>query len=223
MPNSTGEVPVRRSRSVGWAVAATGSVLIAAYAWSYLVRGDAAFPPNLAASFHMHRGAIFTHAFGGSVALLTGAFQHNRHTLRRSRPWHRRVGYVYLAGVVMTGLSGLLLAPFAFGGWVTHAGFGGLAVFLLVTTSMAFGRIRHGDVVGHRAWMLRSFVLIFAAVTLRIELPLLVAGFDGDFTPAYRIVSWLCWVPNLIWGEWWLARRPGRDVVREIIASATVA
>ena len=88
---------------------------------------------------------------------------------------------------------------------------------LLVTTTMAYRRIRSGDIVGHRAWMLRSFVLIFAAVTLRIELPLLIVGFQGDFTPAYRIVSWLCWVPNLVWGQWWIGRRPGSDVVREIV------
>jgi hypothetical protein len=47
--------------------------------------------------------------------------------------------------------------------------------------------------------------LIFAAVTLRIELPLLVMAF-GDFTPAYRVVSWLCWVPNLLWAEWYIRR-----------------
>jgi len=53
--------------------------------------------------------------------------------------------------------------------------------------------------------MVRSYALIFAAVTLRIELPLLTAAFH-DFTPAYLVVAWLSWVPNLLVVEWYLRR-----------------
>ena len=53
--------------------------------------------------------------------------------------------------------------------------------------------------------MLRSYALVFAAVTLRIELPLLTMGF-GDFTPAYQVVAWLSWVPNALWAEWYIRR-----------------
>jgi hypothetical protein len=42
-------------------------------------------------------------------------------------------------------------------------------------------------------------------VTLRIELPLLIMAF-GDFTPAYQVVSWLSWVPNVLWAEWYVRR-----------------
>jgi len=51
-----------------------------------------------------------------------------------------------------------------------------------------------------------GFALIFAAVTLRLLRPLLVIAHGGAFEPAYRWVSWLCWVPNLLWAEW-LVRR----------------
>jgi hypothetical protein len=53
--------------------------------------------------------------------------------------------------------------------------------------------------------MLRSYALVFAAVTLRIELPLLVMAF-GEFTPAYQAVAWVSWVPNLLWAEWYVRR-----------------
>jgi hypothetical protein len=59
--------------------------------------------------------------------------------------------------------------------------------------------------------MLVSYSLIFAAVTLRIELPLLIIAF-GDFTPAYRVVAWLSWVPNLLWAAWYARRIAGRPV-----------
>jgi hypothetical protein len=59
----------------------------------------------------------------------------------------------------------------------------------------------------HRRWMFRSFALTFAAVTLRIYLPLVqIAGLD--FLPAYRAIAWLCWVPNLVVIEHDLMRRP---------------
>ncbi len=60
--------------------------------------------------------------------------------------------------------------------------------------------------------MLRTYALTFAAVTIRIELVALhsVAGFD--FEAAYTTVAWLCWVPNLILMELWLAYRGGRSV-----------
>jgi hypothetical protein len=28
----------------------------------------------------------------------------------------------------------------------------------------------------------------------------------GSSGLAYQIVSWSCWVPNLLFAEWWLAR-----------------
>ena len=54
--------------------------------------------------------------------------------------------------------------------------------------------------------MLRSFALIFAAVTLRIELPILIGIFHG-FDPAYALVAWLCWVPNLAIAEIYIRLR----------------
>jgi len=47
--------------------------------------------------------------------------------------------------------------------------------------------------------MIRNYAPTFAAVTLRVYLPLLIEfGFNGDFIPAYQLVSWLRWVPNII-------------------------
>jgi len=62
--------------------------------------------------------------------------------------------------------------------------------------------------------MIRSYALLFAAVTLRIELPLLIMAF-GEFTPAYQVVSWLCWVPNALWAERYI--RWTRQVVLPVV------
>ena len=100
------------------------------------------------------------------------------------------------------------MAGYAYGGAVTKLGFGGLGVALLTTTAMALFEIRRGNVAAHREWIIRSYALMFAAVTLRIELPLLIANLGG-FDPAYRIVAWLCWVPNLLFAEVWVRATRG--------------
>ena len=81
----------------------------------------------------------------------------------------------------------------------------------MTTTLVAYARIRQRRVAEHREAMIFSFSCIFAAVTLRVELPLLVLAFQGDFPPAYAIVSWLCWVPNLAWASWYVTRSRQHD------------
>jgi hypothetical protein len=64
------------------------------------------------------------------------------------------------------------------------------------------------DFKSHPDWMLRSFALAFAAVTLRLYLPI-AAMLGLDMDAAYRAIAWLCWVPNILLVEVWLrARRP---------------
>ena len=53
--------------------------------------------------------------------------------------------------------------------------------------------------------MLRSFALIFGAVTLRIYLPISFAlGFE--FSSSYPVIAWVNWVPNILLIEWWIRR-----------------
>ncbi|MFL5788898.1 MAG: DUF2306 domain-containing protein, partial [Flavisolibacter sp.] len=61
----------------------------------------------------------------------------------------------------------------------------------------AFIEIRNKQIVEHQKMMTYSYASCFAAVTLRIYLPVLTLLFN-DFTTAYQLVAWLCWVPNII-------------------------
>ena len=62
------------------------------------------------------------------------------------------------------------------------------------------------DVAAHRRWMLRTFAMTYAAVTLRLWLLALIPLL-GDFRSAYLLVPFLCWVPNLVVVELLLRRR----------------
>jgi uncharacterized membrane protein len=146
------------------------------------------------------------HLGGGSAALIIGAVQVNRRIRSRFLGLHRWLGTGYAVAVLLAGTAALALAPSSLGGMVTHLGFGGLGVCWLTTTILAVRSILRLDIPAHRRWMYRSYALTLAAVALRIYMPLSFALGIG-FEDAYRVVSWLCWVPNLVIVETWLRPR----------------
>jgi uncharacterized membrane protein len=184
------------------------AVPIVGYALAYAILGERVYPPNLAASFLARPWGIYPHVLFGAIALGLGALQFNRWLTIRHRAVHRALGTVYVIAATAVGTAGLYMSVYSFGGVVTHLGFGALAVLLLWTTTRAYLAARQRAIAAHRRWMLSSYALIFGAVTLRIELPLLIMAF-GDFTPAYQVVSWLSWVPNLLWAQWYARRTIG--------------
>ena len=190
-----------------WWLVAVLSAFVATYGFLHASLGERLFAPQLLESFRARPWGIFLHALLASIALILGPFQFHRGLLLRYRALHRLLGKVYvICAIAGSGVIGLYMAAHSFGGWVTHLGFGSLAALTLVTTLVAFIKIRQGEVVAHREWMIRSFAMIFAAVTLRLLLPLLVVVHKGNFTPAYLWVSWLCWVPNLILVELYISK-----------------
>jgi len=177
---------------------------VAAYGMRYVVLGRWAWIPMLAASFEQRPRAITLHALGGSLVLAAGLLQFQRGVRRRGPLLHRAVGWLYAAAALLAGGAGVHLAAHAVGGWTTQLGFGLLGVATLGTTAHATRLAIRRERRAHRRWMVRSYALACAAVTLRLELPLLSAAFG--LATGYQVVSWACWVPNVLWAEWWLRR-----------------
>ena len=213
--------PVRRRGTprVWWLVLAL-SLAIVGYALAYLILGEKMFAPGVGAGFRERPWGIYSHAFVAMFALAIGPFQFREALRKRRLQLHRTLGKIYIVAALLTGITGLYMAVYSFGGMITHFGFGLLGVGVIITTTVAYRLIRKLDTVAHREWMIRSFSLIFAAVTLRILLPLLITAYQGAFEPAYLWVSWLCWVPNIIWAEWYIRRTRGRRVIPVIGVAA---
>ncbi|MBK8822975.1 MAG: DUF2306 domain-containing protein [Anaerolineales bacterium] len=162
---------------------------------------------------------LFVHAFAGGIALLLGPFQFLDGFRKRRQNLHRWMGRIYLVSILIGGLSAFIIAPGMISGLVGEVGLMSLAVLWLWTGWNAYSSIRKGDVKSHREWMIRSFALTFAAATLRLwlgtliatQLPFLQTKYSGDFdalfVEVYRVVMWLCWVPNLIAAEMIIQRR----------------
>jgi uncharacterized membrane protein len=164
--------------------------------------------PALQQVFQAEKTAVYVHVFSAPVALLLGPLQ-LWPSIRDGHPrLHRWLGRIYLlAGVSLGGVSGLVLAQHATGGTMARLGFGLLAVLWLATGATAYYHIRRCDFVNHRRWMMRNYALSFAAVMLRIYMPVSLAS-GIAFESAYPVVAWLCWAPNLIAAEIFLAWRP---------------
>jgi hypothetical protein len=71
----------------------------------------------------------------------------------------------------------------------------------LVATLAGYRSIRAGRQAVHRVWMLRSYGLTLAGLTLRLYLPLSQI-LNLPYDAAYPAIAWLCWVPNVIVVEW---------------------
>jgi uncharacterized membrane protein len=154
------------------------------------------FGPTLLA---LHAGAASFAIVLGPIQFLPG--------LRRRRPRvHHLIGRLYVTGCFLGGLSGLGLAIGSTSGPLVTIGFGSMAIAWLYTTFRGIRAAIAGQFEIHRRWMVRSLAVTLAAVSLRIFLPvMLIAGVESSL--AYLVISYACWIPNLVLAEIWLATR----------------
>ncbi len=158
--------------------------------------------------FYLHIG------FGG-LALLLSPLQFASRLRIRAPQVHRVIGRIILVSIALAGVGGLVLAPHSVAGPVGTVGFGLLAVLWVAFAATAFRAIRIRDIGTHQRWMIRTFALTYAAVTLRLWLFVLMtiqialAGVDPQtaFERAYLIVPFLAWVPNVLVAERYLSTR----------------
>lgn len=140
---------------------------------------------------------FYTHIVLGGIAILIGWTQFVGRWRRNSPKIHRQIGKVYVVAVLLSALSGLYIGFFATGGIIPASGFITMAIFWFYSTLSAFIHIKNGRVPAHQKMMVYSYATCLAALTLRVYLPLLQIGL-GNFETAYKLVAWLCWVPNVI-------------------------
>ncbi|MDA1917845.1 DUF2306 domain-containing protein [Bacillus cereus group sp. BcHK140] len=159
---------------------------------------------------------LFTHITTSIVALVIGPFTLSTKFRERNINRHRIMGRIYMVGILLGGISGLYLSFYATGGLVAKLGFGLLSVFWLTSAYQALHRVKNKKMKEHRNWMIRNYALTFAAVTLRIWLPLFIVLFGIErFELSYAIIAWLAWVPNLIVAELFIRKRLNKGKYEE--------
>jgi uncharacterized membrane protein len=207
---------------MGWGLIAFLSVGVGGYALYHAATGFVHVPDEVTSNAFFSPLGLQIHIAASGVALLLGAFQFLK-VLRTKLPVaHRWMGRVYITACLVGGVAGGSIALYTSAGSVAGWGFFFLAVVWVPFTLMAWIRALQRNFVDHERWMIRSFALTFAAVTLRLYIPIgLIFFTNGEFYPAYIAIAWLAWVPNLIIAELWIAmRRPKRRKAAPVGAPA---
>jgi len=162
------------------------------------------FPPNFDSLFLQGREstfpgvyswAFYIHIFSVPFVLLNGLILLNESIRRRFSAWHRwlgRVQVVVLLALVLP--SSAVMACNAFGGWPAGSSFLTLSAATAACAIIGVAYARHHRFDHHRRWMLRCYVLICSAVTLRLISG--AAGLIGVPSPeaAYIIAAWVSWL-----------------------------
>lgn len=149
--------------------------------------------------FNQHT-AFTLHAAFASIALLVGPWQFVPSLLLRKSSIHRLLGRIYICAVTLGWLASLPLALHAHSGAAASAGFQVLGAGWVTCTLLGLINVRAGRLFEHRRWMIRSYALTTAAITLRLY----IAVSDIVSIPlgqSYPYIAWLCWIPNALAAE----------------------
>ena len=171
-------------------------------------------PPIVANAFADPFLAI--HVVGGVIALVVGPLQFISAIRARWPKLHRGTGRLYVLACIIGAPSGLVLAVGTTTGPVAAGGFAMLALLWAVFTLLGVRAAIDGRFSDHREWMIRSYAMTAAAITLRLMLP--AADFLGiGFAAAYPVIAWLCWSTNLAIAEFHVrCTRHGTDAFGQL-------
>jgi hypothetical protein len=200
--------PYAIGRRIGWGAMTLLSLGVGAYSLFLVASGFRFVPADVAANHFPTAIGLRTHITAAALALVTGPFQFLRPLRRRFPVAHHWIGRVYITACLVGGLAAGSIALFTVSGPVAGVGFFVGALVWLTCTVLALVAVKRRDFRAHQRWMIRSFALTLAAVTLRIYLPLaMIAGLD--FATAYPVIAWLSWMPNLVVAQLLVRRARG--------------
>jgi uncharacterized membrane protein len=154
---------------------------------------------EIAQHFAPVRWYLVPHALFGALAMLLGVFQFSNRLRARYLKIHRTLGYVYVVSVFV---AAPLAVPMTvrFGPSLVAASsmqsFG-----WMLTTAIALYCIRHGNVVQHRRWMIRSypFAMVFTVTRLIIPIPAVrQLGVAGIETVVWTVIALAAILPNVL-------------------------
>lgn len=201
---------MNKTNKVAWIVFVTLAIMVGLYPLLYFFIdrefGLLASKSDEVLSNIFWNLGFYGHILFGGLALLIGWVQFSKKLRSANLRRHRIIGKIYIIAAIISGSCGIFIAFYATGGLITSLGFLGLGVLWLYTTIKAYMAVKNRDLQLHQGFMIFSYAACFAAVTLRIWLPLLTFIFN-DFKIAYQIVAWLCWVPNIIFAMFWVRRK----------------
>jgi uncharacterized membrane protein len=148
---------------------------------------------------------LICHIITASLAIVIGPFQFLKKVRNKRKEFHRNLGKIYVVSIFMSGLTGIYLSYFVFGGIFSKLGFFSLSMAWLITTYIAYKYIRNGKFKQHEEWMYRSYAVTFVAVTFRFWSAAIGYSFD-NFQLGYTAAIWVSLIGNILVMEYWIRR-----------------
>ena len=189
----------------GWGLVVLLAVGVIITSLHYLPFDPEGAPEELRPNYVRNPILFYIHVIVAPIALLSGIWQFL--PITRVSFYHRWAGRMYVICVAIAATAGLAVAMTSASGPIAGTGFAILAVIWSAVTAKAYFLARARNFSEHRVWMIRSYALTSAAITLRIITPTGIAlGFG--FTRSYIFAAWASWIINLLIAEWIIRRRP---------------
>ena len=160
--------------------------------------------------YWQHRLPLSAHIAGGLIALMTGVWQVWSGLNAQSMSVHPWTGRLYVSGVLLGSFGAFALAfTSAVFGFAWGVALVCLALAWLATTGMALYGIRKRNLLLHKQWMIRSYIVTFAFVTFRIITDHVPYETWWGISPPEmaNAAIWPVWVLPLLAYELMLARR----------------
>ncbi|RDV39623.1 DUF2306 domain-containing protein [Bradymonadaceae bacterium TMQ3] len=171
------------------------SVIYILVSHGFLTRSEPLSSEVFAGRHRLNNLILGIHILTALPPLMLGPFNFIRRYLRTR--YHRWSGWVYVVTIFVSSITGFALATANAYGIFAKLGFATLAVVWFFTTWMALKTALARRLREHREWMLRSYLITLAVVTVRMLPHPAFLTLDQW----YPFITWLCWVPNLILAE----------------------
>jgi len=148
---------------------------------------------------------IWLHLAFGVVPLLLGAVQLMAGFQFKRPALHCLIGHIYCACIIVNGSAAILL------GLNSQLPLFGYALLLLdvvwwLITATAIYHIRRRQILRHRQWMIRSFLVTNAFIIFRLMIPLALLLPVSTVEVKFAIVVTIAWVVPLLIYQWHLKR-----------------
>lgn len=150
------------------------------------------------------RIGFYAHVFTSVFIMLVGAVQFNRFFIVKYPRVHRWAGYTYVWLLLfVSGPGAFAMALHANGGLPAQASFVLQTIMWYYFTIAGWYYAYKKNYTEHGAFMVRSYALTLAAISLRIMVLWLGWYKIEGLRPrdAYITVAWMSWVPNMIMAE----------------------
>jgi uncharacterized membrane protein len=194
--------------SAAWRVVVVLLILEIAYVSALRYVAGTETPPAPITANAFAQPFLVIHVVAAMIALLVGPLQFVRRLRTRRPAVHRAAGKLYVAAIAIGSPAGFVLALGTSAGPLAASGFAMVAVLSIIFTWRGWRAAMRRRFAEHRDWMLRSWAITAAAITLRLLLPA-SAMLGLRFYAAYPVIAWLPWLINLALVEYLIRR--GRD------------